>query len=124
MLQRVLKVMQPIERLGVAGGDFMRCAVVLEQQRLQRAEARCNRFEDRVLRIETRLLRDESESELRTPPHRAAVERTLRCDDFHERRLARAVASDQRDALAGIECEVSVVEQRLRRRRQATPDRA
>ena len=86
--------------------------MVFEQDLLQRAQACCDRFEHRMPRLELRLLRNEADAQIRRAPDRAVVEGVAAGNDFEERRLAAAVAADQRDALAGVEREIGVIEER------------
>src|SRR5690606_41274057 len=58
------------------------------------------------------ILRDERDRHAALPDDLAVVEHELPGDAAQQRRLAGAVAADQRDPLAGVDREVGAVEQR------------
>jgi hypothetical protein len=58
------------------------------------------------------VLREPSDAQAGLPPDAARVRRQLAADDLQQRRFAGAVAPDDADALAGLNLEAGVVEQR------------
>ena len=115
MLEFGLQFLHAFEQCRVVAvfiGKFARELVVLVQQRGLRAETGGNGIEYRSVRIEFRLLRHQRELQFRLAPDLAVVERNFTADDFEQARLARAVAADQADALAALDHQIGMVEQR------------
>ena len=73
---------------------------------------RAHRLPHRLRRVERRLLRDVRNAQALLRLQGAVVGALETGKDLQQRRLAGAVAADQADALAGLEGEVGVIEQR------------
>jgi hypothetical protein len=113
LVELVLEAAEAFERRrrGVEG-HVVRGMVVVGDQRAQRAEAFGDDVEHRLGRGERHVLLEAGHDDAGLAPHRSRVRRDGACDDLEQRRLAGAVAADDRDALAGIDLEGHAIEER------------
>ena len=93
-------------------GQRVRHLVVLHQQPRALAQPLGHRLEDREPRGKRGLLGDEGEPRARREADQAVVGARRALDDLQQARLAGAVAADEADALARLDHQVGVVEQR------------
>ena len=98
-----LCVIADLQRLGYA--------LVLAQQALRFAQALRSRLEDGVAGSELRLLRNVGKAQLGGTPSHAVIDVHLSSHDTQQAGLARAVAPDQRNFVAGVQRQLDVVQQ-------------
>jgi len=113
--ESLLQVLHPFHQLGIAFvvaiGERVRRGVVIDEQLRPLAQAFGHRLEHALPGPERRLLRDARQLQLRRAPDLAVIGRGEPLDDREEAGLAAAVASDQADALAGLDHEIDMIEQ-------------
>ncbi len=80
--------------------------------RVERAEAFAHHFGDGSIRRQRHILNEPRHARAWLPPHRAAIGRQLAGDDLNQRRLAAAIAADDRNAFTGINLEPHIVKKR------------
>ena len=80
--------------------------------RIERAETLAHHLGDGAIGRQRHILNEPRHARARLPPHGAPIGRQIAGDDLHQRRLAGAIAADDRDALAGIDLERHIVEKR------------
>ena len=96
--------------LGV--GHTVRRVVVARHQLAELAETVGDDVDHRAIGRERHVLREPGDAQSRLKPHRAGVGPLFAAQDLQQRRLAGAVSSDQRHALARLDLEQRIVEQR------------
>jgi hypothetical protein len=106
-----LKILQMIHGRRTASADFQGRLVVIRQQAGDGAKARGNGFIHRLVAGKFRLLGDIGDAQFRLAPKRAVIEAAQPRQRLEQARLAAAVATDQADALAGINLQRGMVEQ-------------
>ncbi len=89
-----------------------RRVVIARDERAELAEARRDLVEHRAIGRAWHLLVEPRHAQAGRAPDRARVGRLFAGYDPQQRRLARAVAADQADALAGLDAQVRVLEER------------
>jgi hypothetical protein len=108
----VLQAAHAVERLDVAVRHLNRRMVIGGDDGGQIAEPLGHDVEHRVVRVEGDVLHQARHLDAGVAPHRAGVGRELAAHDLHEGGLAGAVPADERQALAGLDLQRDVVEQR------------
>ncbi|KAG0162477.1 hypothetical protein DFQ30_001931, partial [Apophysomyces sp. BC1015] len=111
-------VHRPFRRIG----QFVRDVVVFVQQRARVLESRSDCVEHARARIEYRLLRHIDGRQRLRAGDQAIIGLGQARDDFQQRRLARTIAADQADPLAGFDREIRVIEQRDMAKRKLRAD--
>jgi hypothetical protein len=93
-------------------GHVVRGVMVGGDHLAQRAEAFGDDVEDRLVGGKRDVLLETRHDDARLPPEGAAVRRQRTGDDFQQRRLAGAVATDDGDPLAAIDLKGDAIEKR------------
>ena len=109
-------VLQPPElgecELRASLGDLDRCVVVVRHDRAEIAQAFRHDVEHRPIGRERNVLHQSGDAQIGLAPDGAGVRLHVAADDLQQRRLARAVASDDTDALARLNLKARIIEQR------------